>query len=54
MNLIIIKFFVNATQPLLSLGEDSNCELNNIKFFVNATQLMLSLGEDSNYELNHS
>ena len=28
MNLIIIKFFVNATQPLLSLGEDSNYELN--------------------------
>ena len=44
MNLIIVKFFVNATQPLLSSGENSNCELimtvnlTIVKFFVNATQ----------------
>ena len=44
VNLTIVKFFVNATQPLLSSGENSNCELimtvnlTIVKFFVNATQ----------------
>ena len=28
MNLTIVKLFVNAIQPLLSLSEDSECELN--------------------------
>ena len=28
VNLTTVKLFVNATQPLLSLGENSNCELN--------------------------
>ena len=28
VNLTIIKFFIYATQPLLSSGENSNSELN--------------------------
>ena len=28
VNLTIVKLFVNATQPLLNLGENFNCELN--------------------------
>ena len=28
VNLIVVKFFVNATQLLLSSGENSDCELN--------------------------
>ena len=27
VNLTIVKLFVNATQQLLSLGENTNCEL---------------------------
>ena len=28
VNLTIVKLFVNATQQLLSLGENASCELN--------------------------
>ena len=28
VNLIVIKFFVNTIQPLLSSGENSECKLN--------------------------
>ena len=49
----MVKFFVNATQLLLSSGENSDYELNVVKFFVSETQLLLSSSEISYYELNY-
>ena len=54
MNLTIVKFFVNATQQLLSLDKILTMNLNIVKFFVNTIQPLLSSGENYDYELNHS
>ena len=54
VNLTMVKFFVNATQLLLSSSENFTVNLSIVTFFVNATQLLLSSGEKMNKELNHN